>query len=184
MTPAPLISVPLTPVLLTSRLLLRPFEHEDATALARLLNDPAVAVGVCSVPQPFTKLHAAARILMIRAKEMAGLDFAWAIEDVEGALVGTLGLAMAGTGIANLGYSLSQHIWGHGYATEAVSAVLEWSARNLPLQEIRAEVFVDNPASARVLAKLSFEEIGFSSRFSLARLDTDPTRVFRLREIA
>jgi [ribosomal protein S5]-alanine N-acetyltransferase len=184
MTPAPLNSILLTPVLLTSRLLLRPFEHDDAPALAALFNDPGVAMGVCSAPLPFTHLHASARILMIRAREMAGKDFVWAVEDMEGNLIGNLGLSELSSGVMRLGYAYARDHWGKGYATEALVAVLEWAGRQPSIGEIRAEVFHDNPASARVLAKSGFKETGYSARFSLARNASEETRTFALSEAA
>jgi RimJ/RimL family protein N-acetyltransferase len=184
MTPAPLNSILLTPVLLTSRLLLRPFEHDDAPALATLLNDPGVAKGICSAPLPFTQLHASARILMIRAREMAGKDFVWAVENTDGSLIGTLGLSETTSGPLRLGYAYARDHWGKGYATEALVAVIEWIGRQTSIGEIYAEVFHDNPASARVLAKAGFTETGNGARFSLARNANEATRTFALLEAA
>jgi [ribosomal protein S5]-alanine N-acetyltransferase len=174
----------MTPVLLTERLLLRPFEHEDAHALGLLLNDPKVAVGICSAPLPFTTLHASARILMIRAREAAGLDYAWAIEDLDGELIGTLGLSETHTGALRLGYAYAQSSWGQGFASEALSAVITWAGNHLADREIYGEVFHDNPASARVLAKAGFVESGTGARFSLARNNKEETRTFKLAEAA
>lgn len=174
----------MTPVLLTQRLLLRPFEHEDAPALALLLNDPKVAMGICSAPLPFTTLHASARILMIRAREMAGKDIAWAVEDTEGTLIGSLGLSETGPNTLRLGYAYARSHWGQGYGTEALCAVMDWASRNLPDKHIYAEVFHDNPASARILAKAGFVETGSSARFSFARDSVDDTRTFSLAEAA
>ena len=176
--------VPLTPVLLTSRLLLRPFEHDDAPALAALFNDPGVAMGICSAPLPFTQLHASARILMIRAREVAGKDYVWAVEDTDGTLIGNMGLSEMTGGTMRLGYAYARAQWGKGYATEALAAVMDWVSRNLTIGEIRAEVFLDNPASARVLAKAGFTETGNSARFSLARNASEATRTFALLEAA
>jgi [ribosomal protein S5]-alanine N-acetyltransferase len=124
----------MTPVLISQRLLLRPFEHEDAAAWAQLLNDPSVATGICSTPLPFTHLHASARILMIRAREVTGNDFIWAVEDMDGNLIGSLGLSDIGSGVAGLGYACARDHWGKGYATEALSAVLDWASRHLPVR--------------------------------------------------
>jgi RimJ/RimL family protein N-acetyltransferase len=174
----------MTPVLLTQRLLLRPFEHEDAPALAELLNDPGVAMGICSAPLPFTSLHASARILMIRAREVAGKDFAWAVENTDGTIIGTLGLSETSTGALRLGYAYRRDHWGQGFGTEALGAVVEWASRHLRHADIYAEVFADNPASARILAKLGFVETGTSARFSFARDGSDATRTFKLAEAA
>jgi RimJ/RimL family protein N-acetyltransferase len=174
----------MTPVLLTQRLLLRPFEHEDAPELANLLNDPGVAIGICSAPLPFTSLHASARILMIRAREVAGKDFAWAVENTDGAIIGTLGLSETSSGALRLGYAYARDHWGQGFGTEALGAVMDWASRHLADAEIYAEVFADNPASARILAKLGFVETGTSARFSFARDGVDETRTFKLAEAA
>jgi [ribosomal protein S5]-alanine N-acetyltransferase len=174
----------MTPVLLTQRLLLRPFEHEDANALAVLLNDPGVAMGICSAPLPFTTLHASARILMIRAREMAGKDYVWAVENTDGALIGTLGLTEVGPATFRLGYAYARDHWGQGYGTEALKAVMEWASRHLSSADIYAEVFSDNPASARILSKLGFIETGNSARFSFARDSVDATRRFAWTEAA
>jgi [ribosomal protein S5]-alanine N-acetyltransferase len=174
----------MTPVLITQRLLLRPFEHEDASALALLLNDPGVAMGICSAPLPFTELHASARILMIRAREMAGKDYVWAVEDMDGNLIGNLGLSETSPNTLRLGYAYARDHWGKGYATEALISVLDWAKRHLSDCEIRAEVFHDNPASARVLAKAGFVETGTSARYSLARNGAEATRTFSLAEAA
>jgi [ribosomal protein S5]-alanine N-acetyltransferase len=174
----------MTPVLISQRLLLRPFEHEDAAALAVLLNDPDVAMGICSAPLPFTQLHASARILMIRAREMAGKDFVWAVEDLDGNLIGNLGLSETTSGSMRIGYAYARDHWGKGYATEALMTVMDWASRNLTIPEIQAEVFHDNPASARVLAKAGFVETGNSARFSLARNASEATRTFTLLEAA
>lgn len=168
----------LTPVLLTSRLLLRPFEHEDAPALARLFNDPAVAMGVCSAPLPFTLLHASARILMVRAREAAGKDFVWGVEDMEGQLIGTLGLTQTSPDSFRLGYAYARSQWGKGVASEAMTSVIDWASRHLSGTDIYAEVFDDNPASARVLTKAGFIHTGQSARFSLARDGSDITQTY------
>jgi [ribosomal protein S5]-alanine N-acetyltransferase len=174
----------MTPVLMTERLLLRPFEHEDAADMALLFNDPSVAMGICSAPLPFTELHASARILMIRARELAGKDYVWAVEDMDGNLIGSIGLSEKSPNIMSLGYAYARDHWGKGYATEALLSVMDWISRHLTIVEIRAEVFHDNPASARVLAKAGFNETGNSARFSLARDGSDATRTFTLLEAA
>jgi [ribosomal protein S5]-alanine N-acetyltransferase len=174
----------MTPVLMTSRLLLRPLEHEDASALAGLLNDPKVAKGICSAPLPFTQLHASARILMIRAREMAGKEFAWAVENEVGDLIGTLGLSETTSGALRLGYAYARESWGQGIASEALSAVMDWASRHLVGREIFSDVFHDNPASARVLAKQGFVETGSSARFSLAREGSDLSRRYGMGEAA
>jgi len=52
-----------------------------------------------------------------------------------------------------MGYWLGEEFWGRGIMTEAVTAVTDFCFENFPLRRISAEVFANNPASARVLEK-------------------------------
>lgn len=56
-----------------------------------------------------------------------------------------------------LGFELLRRSWGHGYATEASWAVLDW-ARSSGYPRLWATVWDWNTASRRVLAKLGFVE--------------------------
>ena len=61
---------------------------------------------------------------------------------------------------AALGYCLGEASWGHGYATEAARAVLQWAFDTLDLNRVQAETDTRNAASARVLEKLGFVREG------------------------
>jgi RimJ/RimL family protein N-acetyltransferase len=169
----------MTPALLTPRLLLRPLEHEDCLALADLLNRPEVTRGLCTIPKPFTSLHASAMILMIRAAETRGLEFVWAVENSEGDVVGQIGLRQLRPGCAQLGYAFLPEFWGQGLGTEAVDAILDWVGRQASFTTIEAEAHHDNPASLHLLDKLGFVEKGFVQRFSLAQQSQIPLMAFQ-----
>jgi [ribosomal protein S5]-alanine N-acetyltransferase len=49
-----------------------------------------------------------------------------------------------------------EHFWGRGIMTEAVAALADFCFENFPVRRILAEVFANNPASARVLDKAGF----------------------------
>jgi ribosomal-protein-alanine N-acetyltransferase len=51
---------------------------------------------------------------------------------------------------------LGEEFWGRGIMTEVVTAVTDFCFDNFPLRRISAEVFANNPASARVLEKAGF----------------------------
>jgi len=55
-----------------------------------------------------------------------------------------------------LGYWLGQDFWRRGIMTEAVLALTDFCFKNFPLRRISAEVYANNPASARVLEKAGF----------------------------
>ena len=61
---------------------------------------------------------------------------------------------------ASLGYCLDDAAWGHGYATEAARALLQWAFDTLDLNRVQAETDTRNAASARVLEKIGFVREG------------------------
>ena len=61
---------------------------------------------------------------------------------------------------ASMGYCLDDAAWGHGYATEAARALLQWAFDTLDLNRVQAETDTRNAASARVLEKLGFVREG------------------------
>ncbi|KAF2115093.1 GNAT domain-containing protein [Lophiotrema nucula] len=68
-----------------------------------------------------------------------------------------------------LGYSFFESSWGHGYATEALSALIsaysKMKAEENPnqLNYLEAGVSHENPASMRIVEKLGFEQVGWKS---------------------
>ena len=61
---------------------------------------------------------------------------------------------------AAVGYSLAPAHWGHGYATEAVGAVVAHGLDALGFDVIVAEVVPENAASIAVLTRLGFAREG------------------------
>ena len=81
----------------------------------------------------------------------------WMIELKDGTHIGELcfkGLSADGT--AEIGYGISENYQNNGYATEAVSAVLEWAFSHPEVAAVEAETDPDNIASRRVLEKCGF----------------------------
>ena len=71
-------------------------------------------------------------------------------------LIGFCGFKDCGDHI-DLGWRYAQRHWGHGYATEAARAVLEYGIETLSLTRIKAVSYEDNVGSVRVIEKLGFE---------------------------
>jgi RimJ/RimL family protein N-acetyltransferase len=61
---------------------------------------------------------------------------------------------------ASLGYCLDDVAWGHGFATEAARALLQWGFDTLDLNRVQAATDTRNAASARVLEKSGFVREG------------------------
>jgi RimJ/RimL family protein N-acetyltransferase len=148
------------PMLDTERLALRPLVVEDARHFVGLFADDWDAIKQTGrMPYPVTEiamrdwiaLHAAAAsrtFLMIRRED--------------GAALGGVGFGGAGD-IQELGYALGRRYWGQGYATEGVRAMIDY-ARTLGLDALEAFTFLENPASARVLHKTGFADLGVARR--------------------
>ena len=56
----------------------------------------------------------------------------------------------------DFGYRYARSSWGHGLATEAGAAVMDYGARILRLPTLIGFVMPENKASANVLTKLDF----------------------------
>jgi RimJ/RimL family protein N-acetyltransferase len=137
----------------TERLLLRPFLRADAADFARLAGDWAVASMTSDIPYPFSAAQAEGWLRPVRG------EVRFAIER-QGKLIGGVGFYRRPSGAAELGFWLGRSSWGLGYATEAARAVVGYGFSNRRLPGFSSARFVDNAASARVLAKLGFEAVG------------------------
>jgi 8-oxo-dGTP diphosphatase len=150
--------------LTTDRLTLRPLTAADAEALHRLVNDFEVTRNLMVVPFPYPR-ELADDWIAATARELAdGSAYQLAITGHEGAeevLVGVVGLrlvAKARTG--RIGYWVGRRFWGHGVATEAAGRLTRWAMANLEIDRLGAEVATDNPASAAVLRRIGFRQVG------------------------
>jgi len=70
-------------------------------------------------------------------------------------VIGSVGLSFRESARTNVGYAFARSAWGHGYATEALSAMIDL-AESLGLDELEAYCHIDHAASARVLEKCDF----------------------------
>lgn len=151
----------------TKRLTLRPGWPEDAPALARAIAYERVATMLAKVPWPYDLADAQAFLSIPRDAH----DPCFLIEAMDGdtpRIVGGIALVEDG-GAHELGYWLTPDAWGRGYATEAGHAVLDMARHALGLRKVVSSHALDNPASANVLRKLGFREVGRAARPSVAR---------------
>jgi ribosomal-protein-alanine N-acetyltransferase len=94
-------------------------------------------------------------------REGAGPYLIWARAD--GRLLGSTGLGLEPGGQAITGYVLAMDAWGQGYATEALTAVVE-VATDIGVRRLYALCHPQHRASWRVLVKCSFERDGSWNR--------------------
>ena len=163
----------------TTRLLLRPGWAEDAPALAQAIADEMIVRNLASAPWPFSLRDAEAFLAAPRDPILPSL-LIFERTGGEPQLVGACGLGRRPSGSVELGYWIARSHWGRGLATEAGRQLVE-IARTLGLARLEASHFLDNPASGRVLEKLSFQSTGIiAPRMSCARGIEIPARFFRL----
>lgn len=63
-------------------------------------------------------------------------------------------------GDLEIGYGLNPEVWGRGYATEAVGALVAALLARPEVRRVTAQTATTSPASARVLEKLGFTRVG------------------------
>jgi RimJ/RimL family protein N-acetyltransferase len=151
-----------TPTLHTARLTLRPFAATDADALYALQSNARV---LRYWDKPAWTDPARAEIFLTACRQMAeeGTGARLVLErSSDGDFLGWINVSHWNPDFrsAKLGYCLGEDAWGHGYATEAGRAVLEWAFDTLDLNRVQAETDTRNDASAHVLEKLGFVREG------------------------
>ena len=161
------------------RFVLRPVQKSDVGLFAMYAGDKRVAVGTQSIPHPLPP--GAAEAFVTRAMSDRADESIWVMDGVASGLAEVLGVIslkrmdyskMIG-GQSEIGYWVAPAFWNTGLASEAVRALI--GANPQKNSTVFAEVFQDNPGSARVLTNCGFEYLGDAESFSVARGALVPT---------
>ncbi|RAG87186.1 N-acetyltransferase [Streptacidiphilus pinicola] len=142
----------------TPRLTLRRFRAEDAPALAAYRSDPEVAhFKSWTAPVSAETARAWVRDFAAASPAEPGL-FPYAIElTAERRLIGDIGVRLhENLRQAELGFTLARDAQGHGYATEALRAVLADLFDTRGLHRVSAECDARNLRSAALLERVGF----------------------------
>jgi RimJ/RimL family protein N-acetyltransferase len=156
------------PVIDTERFTLRPLRKSDAGLLELYSSDERIARSTTSIPHPLPPGTTEAFIARVTADDRR--EDVWVLDGSahgHAELLGVIGLTCIERGQAEIGYWIAPAFWNTGYASEAVNALIDANPKGC--KTIFAEVFQDNPASARVLTNAGFEYIGDAESFSVAR---------------
>lgn len=136
----------------TKRLILRPWRLEDAEALYEVAKDPRI--GSQAGWPAHTSVDNSREV--IEAVFMNDTTYAICKQDSD-RVIGCVGLMIGEcsnfklpSNEGELGYWMGVPYWGHGYATEACRALVDWGFSELDLEKIWAGAFEDNTASQRV----------------------------------
>ena len=167
-------------MLKTRRLTLRPAAAADAPAIARYLNNFAVAGNLARVPYPYC-LADAERWLSAANPDAPAEETGFAIDLPGAGYIGQVGFHLDGRS-PTIGYWLGEPFWNRGFMSEAAKAALDWYFEATSATYVGSGVFAFNKASLAVQRKLGFTETGSSYRLCLARkeevrhIDTELTR--------
>ena len=106
------------------------------------------------IPHPYTLIDADLWIASLGNDEF--------VRGVEhgGALIGAVGYIEGEDREAEIGYWIGKPWWGYGFATEAARALVDHCFGPAGFVRLTCGHFIDNPASARVIAKLGFRRTG------------------------
>lgn len=151
-----------TPTLHTARLRLRPFDDADTSALFAL-HSSARVLRYWDAPPWSEPVRAEQFITACRQMADEGTGTRLAVDRAaDGTFLGWISLTRWSPVFrsASMGYCLVEAAWGHGYATEAARAVLQWAFDKLDLNRVQAQTDTRNEASARVLEKAGFVREG------------------------
>ncbi len=158
----------------TGRFVLRPLRKSDAGLIALYSADKRVAEGTQSIPHPLPP--GATEGFVARAMSGKGDEDIWVMDGTASGLaevLGVISLKRMDRGQSEVAYWVAPAFWNSGLASEAVRALVTFNPqRNCTLF---AEVFQDNPVSARVLTNCGFEYLGDAEAFSVARAALVPT---------
>jgi ribosomal-protein-alanine N-acetyltransferase len=143
--------------IVTARLRLRPPTSADAQSIfERYASDPEVT-RFLGWPRHQSVADTEAFVRFSADEWMrwpAGPYLIWSRSDER--LLGSTGLAFEGPDRAVTGYVLAKDAWGHGYATEALRAMVD-VARQVGVRWLYALCHPEHRASWRVLEKCGFE---------------------------
>ncbi|MFZ5731446.1 MAG: GNAT family N-acetyltransferase [Pseudomonadota bacterium] len=164
-------------VLETARLQLRKPTLADVKAIARLANDRRIAEMTRRLPHPYVTADATNFIKTIAGEQH---ETVFLIEH-ERAPVGMVGIDWADEDAPELGYWLGVNHWGHGFATEAARAVIDYVFDEFDdVTQLVSGARVVNPASRRILEKCGFQWTGVELHRFLALGSSTPCDRFRL----
>ena len=167
------------PVIASDRFVLRPLRRSDAGLVAHWAGDARVARGTRSIPHPYPP--GAAEALIERSARPDRPDDVWVLDGTAqglGEVLGLINLVRMDRKQSEISFWISPAFWNTGLASEAVGALI--AANPQGSETIFAEVFQDNPGSARVLTNNGFDYLGDAESFSVARGQVVPTWTYAL----
>lgn len=162
------------PALTAERFALRPLRRSDTGLIAMYTADRRLAEGTRTIPHPLPPGATEAFIARSLAENRS--EDVWVMDGSErghAEVLGLVCLTRMERDQSEIKYWVAPAFWNTGYASEAVAAIV--AANPHKSRTLFAEVFQDNPGSARVLTNTGFDYLGDAEAFSVARNTMVPT---------
>ncbi|MCH5673452.1 GNAT family N-acetyltransferase [Streptomyces gilvus] len=159
----------------TERLVLRPFDEDDTSALVEMMNDEQV-VAWTSAPHPYTEADArrwATRLAPAERTEGRGIVFA-VTEFLTQRLVGIVHLQNTDWRVrsSEIAYVIAPWARGEGYASEAALVTAQWLFQDQKFERLELRTAADNTASQQVAQKIGCISEGILRNAWIARART------------
>lgn len=157
----------LTTELHTERLHLRKMKVSDSPCLLKIWSDPEVTKFM-NIGNFTDENQAKDMIKLLDEFSLDNKAIRFSIIEMESnEIIGSCGFNSLDfeNEKAEIGYDIARAFWGSGYASEAISALLDYAFSTLKLNRIEAKVEPENVNSVKVLRKLNFMFEGTLRRY-------------------
>ncbi|HKU87954.1 MAG TPA: GNAT family N-acetyltransferase [Casimicrobiaceae bacterium] len=163
--------------LVTARLVLEPQVTAHAEPMYALLQDPAIYRYENEPPESVDWLRERFRRLESRTSADGSEQWLnWVVRLRDSDLIGYVQATACEALPAAIAYVFASRWWGHGYASEAVVAMMEELAESYGARAFSAVLKRDNLRSVRLLERLGFEQADEQMRIAC---DTDEIAMLR-----
>ena len=150
--------------------ILRPIKRSDKESLIKNINNKDIYKYTLRIPFPYTSNDWDKWIKhcfnVKRKKKPKEINF---VIDINGEVVGGIGLMNIEKHKAEIGYWLGKKYWGKGIMTEAVKVITNFGFNKLKLKRLYAPIFPKNKASRRVLEKNNYKLEGMARNYHLKK---------------
>ncbi len=135
----------------TPRLILRHFVDDDVDAVFAVIGDPET---MKFYPQKFTRDDAQRWVSRSRQRYRTdGFGLFAVVLKSNGEVIGNCGVVtqdIEGEPLLEVGYHFRRDYWGHGYATEAARACMDYAFRQIGAAKVISLILAENLPSRRV----------------------------------
>jgi RimJ/RimL family protein N-acetyltransferase len=139
----------------TQRLILRPLDERDLDDLVLAINNFHIVKNTARIPFPYARSDAEDYLALTRKADANTLFLSIARKEEPHRVIGGIS-SEGGEKDAEIGYWMSEPLWGKGYMGEATHALISHVFQYTDYQTLVAGYRIGNEASRRILARLGF----------------------------